>query len=75
MGRDSWETVDDDAGPFAGTSLRKRAEARTVEQVGIRTWRVLGEDKFNDSYDEYQVRLGKGERLQITRFDFDMTKF
>ena len=62
MGRESWETVDDDAGPFAGTSLRKRAEARTVEQIGIRTWKVLGEDKFSDSYNEYLVRLPEGER-------------
>ncbi len=45
---------------MAGTALRKRAEKRKVEQVGERAWRVLGEDKFGDSYPEYLVTLEVG---------------
>ncbi len=61
LGKETWETVDEDDGPFAGTSLRKRAEKRTVEQIGERTWRVLGEDSLNDAYHEYLVHLPEGD--------------
>jgi len=57
----SWETFNPED-RFAGTSLKKRAEKRTVEQWGERAWRVLGERKLGDAYPEYIVTLPKGSR-------------
>ena len=52
----SWETFnpEDD---YKKSSLRKRAEKRTVEQVGERAWLVHGNKKLGDAYPDYLVEL------------------
>jgi ATP-dependent DNA helicase DinG len=52
----SWETFNPED-KFAGTSLKKRALKRTVEQMGPRAWRVLGSTKLSDAYPEYIITL------------------
>jgi len=57
----SWGTFDPED-QFAGTSLKKRAEKRTVQQTGERAWLVHGDAKMGDAYPNYQVELKAGER-------------
>ena len=56
----SWETFNPED-RFAGTSLKKRALKRTVEQMGPRAWQVLGSTKLSDAYPEYIVTLPDGD--------------
>lgn len=56
----SWETFNPED-RFAGTSLKKRALKRTVEQMGPRAWRVLGSSKLSDAYPEYIITLPVGD--------------
>ncbi len=58
---DSWGTFDPED-QYAGTSLKKRAEKRTVQQVGERKWVVHGDAKMGDAYPNYAVGLKAGER-------------
>lgn len=55
-----WETFDpEDA--YAGTSLKKRAEKRTVQQTDEYDWIVHGNPKLGDAYPNYYITLPKGE--------------
>ena len=60
----SWETFNPED-RYAGTSLKKRAEKRTVEQIGERAWQVLGSSKLSDAYPEYIITLPTG----ATKYD------
>lgn len=56
----SWETFDPED-QFAGTSLKKRAEKRTLQQTSPNSWIVHGQPKMGDAYPSYNVKLPEGE--------------